>query len=137
MAIAPRSGMGGQPKLISARTHPTAPHLARIGFAWNAISLAQRRFDDDRGVHTHRSKTDQAPDTRRPRRRARHLTCRSTASSTPVLASAPRTHWLTPTSGPPCIGANQGTRLSKDRVTARHGHGADPPEHPTDRSITH
>ncbi|MEV6138132.1 DUF5994 family protein [Nocardia sp. NPDC051990] len=47
--------------LISALT-PRLGTLARIGFAWNAISLAQRRIDRDDGVHTHGPGPDQPPD---------------------------------------------------------------------------
>ncbi|WP_306357859.1 MULTISPECIES: DUF5994 family protein [unclassified Nocardia] len=47
--------------LISALTPRLGP-LARIGFAWNTISLAQRDIDRDDDVHTHGPEPDQPPD---------------------------------------------------------------------------
>ncbi|WP_435828501.1 DUF5994 family protein [Nocardia testacea] len=47
--------------LISALT-PRLGTLARIGFAWNAISLAQRRIDADDGVGLHGPAPGQPPD---------------------------------------------------------------------------
>ncbi|MEU7766506.1 DUF5994 family protein [Nocardia sp. NPDC049190] len=50
--------------LISALT-PRLGTLARIGFAWNTISLEQRRIEDDDGVHTHGPQPDQPRDVMR------------------------------------------------------------------------
>ncbi|MEU2035020.1 DUF5994 family protein [Nocardia amamiensis] len=47
--------------LISALT-PRLGTLARIGFAWNAVSLAQRRVDHDDDVQTHGPEPGQPPD---------------------------------------------------------------------------
>ncbi|WP_030524644.1 DUF5994 family protein [Nocardia rhamnosiphila] len=47
--------------LISALT-PRLGILARIEFAWNAISLAQRRIDAEDGVGIHGPAPDQPPD---------------------------------------------------------------------------
>ncbi|ATL72263.1 hypothetical protein CRH09_32240 [Nocardia terpenica] len=47
--------------LISALT-PRLGHITRIGFDWNAASLAQRRGDHDDGVHMHGPDVDQPPD---------------------------------------------------------------------------
>jgi hypothetical protein len=48
--------------LISVLT-PRLGQLARLGFAWNAVSLAQRRIDDEDGVQIHGPTPDQPPDT--------------------------------------------------------------------------
>jgi hypothetical protein len=50
--------------LITALT-PRLGELDRIGFDWNAISLAQRRIDDDDGIRIHGPVTGQPSDTMR------------------------------------------------------------------------
>ncbi|MFE3260052.1 DUF5994 family protein [Nocardia sp. NPDC059091] len=50
--------------LISALT-PRLGALTRIGFAWNTISLIQRRIDHDDDAHTHGPQPDQPPDVMR------------------------------------------------------------------------
>ncbi|WP_063825358.1 DUF5994 family protein [Nocardia exalbida] len=50
--------------LITA-LRPRLGELDRIGFDWNAISLAQRRIDDDDGIRIHGPVTGQPSDTMR------------------------------------------------------------------------
>ncbi|MBF6078978.1 hypothetical protein IU498_30580 [Nocardia beijingensis] len=50
--------------LVTALT-PRLGELARIGFDWNAISVAQRRIDDDDGIHIHGPMAGQPSDTMR------------------------------------------------------------------------
>ncbi|WP_201298196.1 DUF5994 family protein [Nocardia sp. CY41] len=50
--------------LVTALT-PRLGELARIGFDWNAISLAQRRIDDDDGIHINGPVAGQPSDTMR------------------------------------------------------------------------
>ncbi|MEG8179230.1 hypothetical protein GZH49_11885 [Nocardia terpenica] len=47
--------------LINTLT-PRLGHIARIGFDWNAASLAQRGVDHDDGVHMHGPDIGQLPD---------------------------------------------------------------------------